>query len=380
MIYYILIFLSTAILAWGFSGKSKPPKLLFFAFSMTIALFVGLSDMLGGYDRYIYAEVFQDLHTSVINRDFFNKEFMFFFGKEPLYGLINNVIAYFTPNRYVFILIYTLFVYIVYSFNFYKYTKNPFFAFLIFEGLMFFFTFTYLRQILAAGIIWTGISYAAKKNFKKYLIFVLLATLTHNSAAYMILLYFIPKRKFNKASIISFMLILLLIGLSGVTKYVFSLSGDAINNARISGYASEAEFGFRIEYVIESFLFLFIFLKDYHKINTDSYSLTLANTYLMFCGTLLFFCKSSDGGRIAWYGVIGIIAILENLCNIRNGIKLRAFITIMSFVLFYRILSSWGILLYPYKTFLTPGVREGDFIEERYEYDHAYDQNKLYNL
>ena len=245
---------------------------------------------------------------------------------------------------------------------------------------MFFFTFTYLRQILAAGIIWTGISYAAKKNFKKYLIFVLLATLTHNSAAYMILLYFIPKRKFNKASIISFMLILLLIGLSGVTKYVFSLSGDAISNARISGYANEAEFGFRIEYVIESFLFLFIFLKDYHKINTDSYSLTLANTYLMFFGTLLFFCKSSDGGRIAWYGVIGIIAILENLCNIRNGIKLRAFITIMSFVLFYRILSSWGILLYPYKTFLTPGVREGDFIEERYEYDHAYDQNKLYNL
>lgn len=380
MIYYILIFLSTAILAWGFSGKSKPPKLLFFAFSMTIALFVGLSDMLGGYDRYIYAEVFQDLHTSVINRDFFNKEFMFFFGKEPLYGLINNVIAYFTPNRYVFILIYTLFVYIVYSFNFYKYTKNPFFAFLIFEGLMFFFTFTYLRQVLATGIIWTGISYAAKKDFKKYLIFVLLATLTHNSAAYMILLYFIPKRKFNKASIISFMLILLLIGLSGVTKYVFSLSGDAISNARISGYANEAEFGFRIEYVIESFLFLFIFLKDYHKINTDSYSLTLANTYLMFCGTLLFFCKSSDGGRIAWYGVIGIIAILENLCNIRNGIKLRAFITIMSFVLFYRILSSWGILLYPYKTFLTPGVREGDFIEERYEYDHAYYQNKLYNL
>ena len=100
----------------------------------------------------------------------------------------------------------------------------------------------------------------------------------------------------------------------------------------------------------------------------------------MFCGVLLFFCKSSDGGRIAWYCLIGIIVILERLCRPKSAVPLKGFITIMSFVLFYRILSSWGILLYPYKTFLTPGIREGDFIEEMYEYDHSYDNDKLYNL
>lgn len=380
MAYYIILFMLTVVFAWTCDGKTEVPKVTFFSFCLSIGLFVGLADMLGGYDRYIYCEVFQDMHENVTKGVFFSDEFLLFFGKEPLYGLINDVIAFFTPNRYIFILVYTLVLYAVYAINFYRYTKNPFFTLLIFEGLMFFFTFTYLRQVLAAGIIWLAIPYVAQRNLKKYLLFVVLATLIHNSAAYMILLYFIPRRKFERKRIILFMVALLIFGISGVTKFVFSVSGDAINNSRIAGYADTAEFGFRIEYVIESVLFLFILLTNYKKIDKDEYTLTMINVYLMFCGLLLFFCKSSDGGRIAWYCLLGIIVVLERFCRPKSAVPLKSFITIMCFVLFYRILAAWGILLYPYKTFLTPGIRQGDFIEESYEYDHAYDNDKLYNL
>lgn len=380
MAYYIILFVITTILAWFYTGNTKVSKPLFFSFCLSIGLFVGLADMLGGYDRYIYSEVFQDMHENVTKGVLFSEEFLYFFGKEPVYGLINDFIAFFTPNRYIFILVYTLFLYIVYAVNFYRYTKNPFFALLVFEGLMFFFTFTYLRQVLAAGVIWLSIPYVAQRNSKKYFLFVILATLIHNSAAYMILLYFIPRRKFDKKYIVLFMLALLIIGISGITKFIFSISGDFVNNARIAGYADTAEMGFRIEYVIEATLFLSILLLNYRRIDEDAFSLTLANVYLMFCGVLLFFCKSSDGGRIAWYCLIGVIVILERLCRPKSAVQLKSFITIMSFVLFYRILSAWGILLYPYKTFLTPGIRQGDFIEEAYEYDHAYDNDKLYNL
>ena len=380
MAYYIILFMLTVVFAWTCDGKTEVPKVTFFSFCLSIGLFVGLADMLGGYDRYIYCEVFQDMHENVTKGVFFSDEFLLFFGKEPLYGLINDVIAFFTPNRYIFILVYTLVLYAVYAINFYRYTKNPFFALLIFEGLMFFFTFTYLRQVLAAGIIWLAIPYVAQRNLKKYLLFVVLATLIHNSAAYMILLYFIPRRKFERKRIILFMVALLIFGISGVTKFVFSVSGDAINNSRIAGYADTAEFGFRIEYVIESVLFLFILLTNYKKIDKDEYTLTMINVYLMFCGLVLFFCKSSDGGRIAWYCLLGIIVVLERFCRPKSAVPLKSFITIMCFVLFYRILAAWGILLYPYKTFLTPGIRQGDFIEESYEYDHAYDNDKLYNL
>nr|WP_315407786.1 EpsG family protein [uncultured Prevotella sp.] len=380
MAYYLVLFLFTAILAWAHNGETKVSKSFFFAFCLCIGLFVGLADMLGGYDRYIYSEVFERMHESISEGVVFSQSFLSFFGKEPVYGLINDLIAFFTPNRYVFILVYTLALYVVYAINFYKNTKNPFFALLIFEGLMFFFTFTYLRQVLAAGIIWLAIPYVTHRKFKKYLLFVVLATLIHNSAAYMILLYFIPRRKFEQKYIILFMLALLILGVSGLTKYVFSISGDAINNAKIAGYANTAEFGFRIEYVIESVLFLFILLMNYKKIGEDECSLTMMNVYLMFCGVLLFFCKSSDGGRISWYCLLGVIVILEKLCRPKSAVPLKSFITLLCFVLFYRILSSWGILLYPYKTFLTPGIRQGDFIEELYEYDHTYDNDKLYNL
>jgi len=53
-------------------------------------------------------------------------------------------------------------------------------------------------------------------------------------------------------------------------------------------------------------------------------------------------------------------------------------LSIVSFVLFLRILTSWGVLLYPYKTFFTNGHRENDYIFERYEYDYNYDKDKFY--
>ena len=380
MVYYVILFFMTTILAWIYTCNTKVSKPLFFSFCLCIGLFVGLADMLGGYDRYIYCEAFETMHENVIKGVFFSEEFISFFGKEPVYGLINDAIAFFTPNRYVFILLYTLLLYVVYAINFYRYTKNPFFALLVFEGLMFFFTFTYLRQVLAAGVIWLSITYVAHRKFKKYLLFVVLATLIHNSAVYMILLYFIPRRKFEKKYIVLFMFVLLLIGISGVTKFVFSILGDFVSNARIAGYANTAEIGFRFEYVVEAVFFLIILLFNYNRINVDERSLTMMNVYLMFCGVLLFFCKSSDGGRISWYCLLGVIVILEKLCRPKSAVPLKSFITLLCFVLFYRILSAWGVLLYPYKTFLTPGIRQGDFIEDLYEYDHAYDNDKLYNL
>ena len=110
------------------------------------------------------------MHENVTKGVFFSEEFLSFFGKEPVYGLINDFIAFFTPNRYIFILVYTLFLYMIYAVNFYRYTKNPFFALLIFEGLMFFFTFTYLRQVLAAGVVWSAIPYVTQRKLKKYLL------------------------------------------------------------------------------------------------------------------------------------------------------------------------------------------------------------------
>ena len=176
------------------------------------------------------------------------------------------------------------------------------------------------------------------------------------------------------------MSLLFLLGFSGVTKALFIAAGGVTENAKISHYSVTAEHGFRIEYVIESVLFLFILLKNYAKVETDRRSLVLLNVYLMFCGVLLFFSRSSDGGRIAWYCSLGVMIMISEFCSHRSSIALRSFVTLLSVVLYLRIFFAWGILLRPYKSFLSDGNRKGDFIYKEYEYNHNYDRDKLYNL
>lgn len=100
----------------------------------------------------------------------------------------------------------------------------------------------------------------------------------------------------------------------------------------------------------------------------------------MFCGLLLLFNRSSDGGRIAWYCTIGVMIMLTEFVSDRNEQFLRGFVSLTMFILYLRIINVWGVLLSPYKTFLTPGIRRGDFIRDEYEYDYNYDADKFYNL
>lgn len=97
---------------------------------------------------------------------------------------------------------------------------------------------------------------------------------------------------------------------------------------------------------------------------------------------------------MSWYYAIGVVATLSNIAvykgRIESGLLIRtaiftgyhAFLLLLSFYLYFRILKGWGEgslqLLYPYKTFLTNGHRENDQIFEDYEYDFKYDRDKFY--
>jgi hypothetical protein len=100
---------------------------------------------------------------------------------------------------------------------------------------------------------------------------------------------------------------------------------------------------------------------------------------LTFCGILLFFIKSENGGRLSWFYMIGLISTLTYLLTFKRKFNFKAFsLLVVSAFLFLRILFSWGIMLYPYKTFFTNGARKGDFIYDKYEYDYGYDKDKFY--
>lgn len=375
LLFFLIICINTFTVKFGYKKENG----LRFSFIL-LALFVGLSDMLGGYDRYIYSELFDGIADITKEGGRYSDSAIFtLYPSEIGYIGSNVLISFITSNRYIFILLYTLIIYFLYYFSLKKYCINYPFAMMLFMGLMFFFTFTYLRQMVGVGIAWFAIRYVYKKELYKFIICVLVAASFHNSAIILFPLYFLPIKRFSQRSIIIIMSLCLALGLSGGPSAVFRLYGNVTDmQYRTDSYA-EQEIGFRYEYIIEALVFLYFILKNYSLIPTTKKNIVLLNTSLGFCAILLLFVLSLNGGRLGWYYLIGIISTLSLIAkNVKRDSSTNRVIFIICLLLFFRILYYWGFLLSPYKTFLTNGVRDYDPVYETYEYDENYSKDKFY--
>ena len=219
--------------------------------------------MLGGYDRYIYSELFDGIADITKEGGRYSDSAIFtLYPSEIGYIGSNVLISFITSNRYIFILLYTLIIYFLYYFSLKKYCINYPFAMMLFMGLMFFFTFTYLRQMVGVGIAWFAIRYVYKKELYKFIICVLVAASFHNSAIILFPLYFLPIKRFSQRSIIIIMSLCLALGLSGGPSALFRLYGNVTDmQYRTDSYA-EQEIGFRYEYIIEALVFFIFYIKE----------------------------------------------------------------------------------------------------------------------
>lgn len=380
MVLYLGIFFTMVVLYFATLSSPKSKGLLMWVMAF-LGVFVGISDMLGGYDRYIYGEVFDGLADTM--RDGGNvleTTIFIMYGKEFGYCLLNMFVGLFSANRYILILVVTLLIYACLYVSFKRYTNNYAFAVILFLGLWFFFSFTYLRQVLGASIVWLSIKYVSERNLKMFLIMVFIGFSFHNSAIMLLPLYFIPIRTFDKKKIVLVMGILLMFGLTGGPNALFETYGNAFADTRV-GQNMMDESGFRIAYLIEAVFFLFLILTNYEEITKTKAQTVMTNAALVFCGILLFFVKSENGGRISWYYMIGVISTMTYIATYKKRVTQSAiFMIFVCLFLYVRIYNSWQVYLnlYPYKTFFTNGYRAGDYSWKNYEYDHNYDIDKFY--
>lgn len=377
---YLLIFFIPVFSYLSFNPGRNQHSSFLFLFLLGLSLFVGFSDMFGGYDRYIYGEIFDNIaDVTTIKGDYSDSLLYNFYSSEIGYTLLNVLISFFTENRYIFILIVTLIIYTLLFVSIKKYTVNYPLATILFLGLWFFFTFTYLRQVLGATIVWLGIQYVIERKFWKFLMVFLIAFSMHNSAIIFFPLYFVPRRKFSPRLIVGIMLSLLILGLSPLPNSLFQVYESSSIVERHADY--NASGGLRIPYILEAFFFLYLILKNYSDIPNDKSYIVLMNMALIFCGILLLFVRSENGGRLSWYYMIGIIATITSICTFKTNIKKKIplFLIGLSLFLYLRIYTGWQVYLnlYPYKTFFTNGFRSGDYSWENYEYNHEYDNDKF---
>ena len=211
---YLLIFIFIVYLATSSTSQKQQHKN--FMLSMTLlAIFVGISDMLGGYDRYIYASLFDNIADAVDGNVSILTTF-YLYKTELGYCLWNLLVAQITSNRYIFILLTTLLMYFMFYRAIKQNTENPMIALVIFMALTFFFSFTYLRQMLAASIGWQALQYVRKKNLKMFLLWVGLAITFHNSAIIFLPVYYLPTKKIKISWITTAFVVCMLIGVSGI--------------------------------------------------------------------------------------------------------------------------------------------------------------------
>ncbi len=384
MLLYIAIFIVTLISYLSTYKNDEQSRRWIIGMMVFLALFVGLADMLGGYDRYIYGVLFDSL--CFIDEPY--KAYMpplaiyDYYGSEFGYCALNFVITFVTHNRYIFIFIVTVIIYALICRSLMRYTGNYPFAVMVFMGLWFFFTFTYLRQVLAASVGWMAFEYAARRKPWHFFAIVLLAFSFHNSALVLLPMYFVPVKKFNSSSVIVILIGCALVGATNIAGMAFSgygeVSGDII---RTESYVEQAEEGaIRFEYILEAVVFLtFIFLRYDDIDEGDELQVTMSNAAIIFCAMLLLFLRSENGGRISWFYMIGIISTITYLATNRRDFTMYNLALVgLFFWLFMRILLQWNYMLYPYKTFFTDGFRETDRIYQIYEYDHRYDEDKFY--
>ena len=378
---YLLIFL-IPVLAYFFGDAVNRNKAFLVCYMGALALFVGLADMFGGYDRYIYGEVFDSIADGVTNGMGYRylPSLLFY---EPGYSALSYVIALVTENRYVYIFIVTMLIYYCMYKAFEKNMPNYPLAMILFLGMVFYFTFTHLRQVLAFSVAWLGVTYLIENKRWKFFLIVLLVALLHKSGIVFAALYFLPLKKFKPGLIIMLLGICAVLGFSGVTGALYDAYANVSEAGSMNTYSTSS--GVRGAYILEVVFFVWVILSNYKKIETTRRNLVFLNMAWCFCALLLLFIRSSDGGRVAWFFTLGIIYTVTLVCStqrLHTRIK-NAFGPLMVAVmlaLYVRVYFAWQNYnnLYPYKTFLTNGYRVPDYSWERYEYDHGYDQDKFY--
>lgn len=374
---YLLVFIIASIyLLISNYWHAEKNKFLLASFFAYIAIFVGLGDMIGGYDRYIYGDGF-DAIADVMRTSRNLKEVTYLIHKNEYgYFLWEFLISLFTENRYIFILMTTLLAYVLYFNVFKRYIDNYPLGIILFLGLFYYFTMTYLRQVLACGIAWLSFKYIWERKPVAFFSTVLIAYTFHSSAILFMPAYFIPHKKYSKDFIIKMLVLSLIIGLTPIPTKLLAMQNDDMGAGL--GYADQIQ-GFRIEYVLEVFLFVYILFKNYKFIPNDRKNLTMLNLSFVYCATLFVFMRFGQGGRMVWFFMFPIIYMFVKLADRKHAFTwMKPTLFIMSLFLFLRISIAWSGQNTPYKTFLTDGEPCGDgTIYELYEYNRGYTKDKF---
>lgn len=362
MLPYLFIF-ALALIVY-FSNPLKNKFIIYF-FMVCLMLITGLRDMIGGYDVYIYAEVFEVLkgkqlyiynsfekgfltYYYILQQVSTKREFLFFASAIIMYGLHFFVIKRDTENISI-----SLFVY------FCKF---------------FIYSFVYLRQGLAMAVIWLSISMIINKRHIYALFIIGLAFTLHRSSIIFIPYIFVANKKFNNYQLLLGGFIIFFLSFTPLGDILKESTIETAGGEKASGYFSKNS-GANIFYLIESLVLFILGLNFRNYFYKTKKGIAIFNGFTLYVFFTLATLTNASFLRLTWYYFIFLVLAIPYMYNAIKDIKLRNFFKLCLGVYFgatfIRLLILWdGGDLMPYKSIFQDFNRNGrfEFMEYRQNY------------
>ena len=223
---------------------SKKYNNLFIAIALISLIVVSGFRYNVGTDYYQYAEIYTVFAPDVVISE----------AEEPGFMALCKFLTNYSMDPQLMFLVTSIITNVLIVFTIKKYsTKFELSMFLYITTFVYYSTMNGLRQWIASAIIFSGYKYLLNRDFKKYIIFILIASTMHSSALIMIPVYFVVNNKtFSKKNlmiVIGFVLATLfysqftdiLFSIIGNTSYghyeeVMGAGGNGVNPMRVAVY------------------------------------------------------------------------------------------------------------------------------------------------
>ncbi|MGI9527091.1 MAG: EpsG family protein [Weeksellaceae bacterium] len=361
---YLIIFLIAAILFYSLPQKRSG---LVTVYLMVFIGLVGFRDMIGGFDVYIYSEVYEVL----IGKDLFTYPYF-----EKGYLVYYYILQLISERREFMFFVTAVIMTLLHFKSIKKHSPHLGMSLFIYFCKFFLFSFVYLRQGLAMGIIWLSISFLINKKYWYVALFATLAFMFHKSSMIFIPFLFIAHRKFNNLQLGFIAFLIIFISLTPLGDMLLGFIGDVSESQKFSAYASRSG-GVNIFYLLEGGIGIYLailFQKYfYHNRNTT----VIFNGFFMYSLTILAGLTNATFIRFSWYYFIFVVLALPYIYyfyryqNYAFKPLFKNLLFIYYAMVFFRLLILYdGGDFMPYKSIFQDFDRGGmwEFMEYRKDY------------
>ena len=355
---YIFLYAFSAILF--LRSKNPPNKWVFAVYIACLVAVAGFRDMIGGFDVYIYGEVYEMPEVSLFLFPHFEWGFKIYF------FILRQI-----NERREFMFIISSFIFLVgHSYTVKKWSPVAYFSLFIYFSKFFLLSFVYIRQGIAMAIAWYSIVFLLKEQRWRFALFLVIIFFFHKSALIFAPMLLMSSWKFSNWQLTTLGMLVVVVSVSPLGKILISLIADESGNAKMMKYAGKTS-SVNFFYLIETSLLILLALvyrKDFYK---NKESTLIYNGFICYIFVILIGLTNASLIRLGWYYYVFMAIALGYITTFIKDIPKRTIykacvFVYFSFIFFRQLLTLTAGDLTPYKSIFQNFERNGD--SEHYEY------------